>query len=70
MVEGDCMYSYALLESGCYYLIQEKEESPVSLDQSNGRNRLLPVCDQLCRSAGAGMEKENRPHLRYTGTAE
>lgn len=31
MVEGDCMYSYALLESGCYYLIQEKEESPVSL---------------------------------------
>lgn len=25
------MYSYALLEKGCYYLIQEKEESPVSL---------------------------------------
>lgn len=27
------MYSYALLEPGCYYLIQEKEESPVSLIQ-------------------------------------
>lgn len=25
------MYSYALLESGCYYLVQEKEESPVTL---------------------------------------
>ena len=23
------MYSYALLEKGCYYLIQEKEKSPV-----------------------------------------
>ncbi len=27
------MYSYALLEPGCYYLIQEKEESPVTLIQ-------------------------------------
>ncbi|MFI5124891.1 MAG: hypothetical protein ACHQDF_06165 [Chitinophagales bacterium] len=25
------MYSYALLEKNCYYLIQETEESPVSL---------------------------------------
>ncbi len=25
------MYSYALLESGCHYLVQEKEESPVTL---------------------------------------
>lgn len=25
------MYSYALLEPGCYYLIQEKEEEPVTL---------------------------------------
>ena len=25
------MYSYGLLESGCYYLIQEKMDSPVSL---------------------------------------
>lgn len=24
------MYNYALLEPGCYYLIQEKEESPVT----------------------------------------
>ena len=29
------MYSYALLEKGCYYLIQEKEESPVSLIKVN-----------------------------------
>ena len=29
------MYSYALLENGCYYLIQEKEESPVTLIQIN-----------------------------------
>lgn len=27
------MYSYALLETGCYYLIQEKEESPIELIQ-------------------------------------
>ncbi len=27
------MYSYALLEPGCYYLIQEKEDSPISLIQ-------------------------------------
>lgn len=25
------MYSYALLEPGCYYLIQEKEDAPVIL---------------------------------------
>lgn len=25
------MYSYALLETGCHYLVQEKEESPVTL---------------------------------------
>ena len=29
------MYSYALLEKGCYYLIQEKEETPVSLIKVN-----------------------------------
>ncbi|MGZ5134673.1 MAG: hypothetical protein ACXWCG_05975 [Flavitalea sp.] len=27
------MYSYALLENGCYYLIQEKEDSPIALIQ-------------------------------------
>ena len=25
------MYSYGLLETGCYYLVQEKMDSPVSL---------------------------------------
>lgn len=25
------MYSYDLLETGCYYLVKEKEESPVTL---------------------------------------
>ncbi len=29
------MYSYALLEKNCYYLIQETEESPVSLIKVN-----------------------------------
>jgi hypothetical protein len=29
------MYSYALLEKNCYYLIQEKEESPVNLIKVN-----------------------------------
>jgi hypothetical protein len=29
------MYSYALLEKGCYYLIQEKEENPLSLIKVN-----------------------------------
>jgi len=27
------MYSYALLENGCYYLIQEKEDLPIHLIQ-------------------------------------
>ena len=27
------MYSYALLENGCHYLIQEKEDSPITLIQ-------------------------------------
>jgi len=27
------MYSYALLENGCYYLIQEKEDLPIQLIQ-------------------------------------
>lgn len=30
-MEDYCMYSYALLEPGCYYLVQEKEEDPVTL---------------------------------------
>ena len=25
------MYSYGLLETGCYYLVQEKEDSPITL---------------------------------------
>jgi len=29
------MYSYALLEKNCYYLIQEKEEDPISLIKVN-----------------------------------
>jgi hypothetical protein len=29
------MYSYALLEKNCYYLIQEKEESPIELVKIN-----------------------------------
>jgi hypothetical protein len=29
------MYSYALLEKGCYYLIQEKEEGPIGLIMVN-----------------------------------
>jgi hypothetical protein len=29
------MYSYALLEKNCYYLIQEKEDDPISLIRVN-----------------------------------
>lgn len=29
------MYSYALLEPACYYLIQEKKEMPISLIRIN-----------------------------------
>ena len=25
------MYSYGLLEAGCYYLVQEKQDQPISL---------------------------------------
>lgn len=29
------MYSYALLEAGCYYLIQENEDAPIVLIKIN-----------------------------------
>jgi hypothetical protein len=29
------MYSYALLESGCFYVIQEKESAPLTLIRIN-----------------------------------
>jgi hypothetical protein len=29
------MYSYTLMETGCYYLVQEKEEGPISLIKIN-----------------------------------
>lgn len=29
------MYSYALLEPGCYYLIQEKKDDPITLIRVN-----------------------------------
>ena len=29
------MYSYALLEKNCYYLIQEKEQDPINLIKVN-----------------------------------
>jgi hypothetical protein len=29
------MYSYALLETGCYYLVQEKEDGPLTLLKIN-----------------------------------
>jgi hypothetical protein len=29
------MYTYALLEPGCYYLVQEKKELPISLIRIN-----------------------------------
>jgi hypothetical protein len=29
------MYSYALLEPGCYYLVQEKKDDPISLIRIN-----------------------------------
>ncbi|MEO6611459.1 MAG: hypothetical protein ABIT05_04980 [Chitinophagaceae bacterium] len=28
---GQCMYTYDLMETGCYYLVKEKEDSPVTL---------------------------------------
>ena len=30
-----CMYSYSLMEAGCYYLIQEKEDSGITLIKIN-----------------------------------
>jgi hypothetical protein len=35
LLKRRCMYSYALLEKGCYYLIQEKEQGPVGLIRVN-----------------------------------
>lgn len=29
------MYSYALMETGCYYLVQEKEDSAITLIKIN-----------------------------------
>ena len=53
------MYSLSLLEKGCYYLIQEKEEGPVGLIRVNlGTDRLCIVCVQLCRNGGDHLEKK------------
>ena len=63
------MYSYALLEPGCYYLIQEKEETEVSLIQVNLET------DHCLFVTKYGEEelmnwKKKRSYFRYTGVIE
>jgi hypothetical protein len=38
---GGAMYTYDLLEAGCYYLVKEKEDSMIYIDQGSTGNRSL-----------------------------
>lgn len=46
------MYAFELLESGCYYLIQEKENDPISLIKIN------MASDHCVYVSYFGMEEE------------
>lgn len=55
------MYSYALLETGCYYLIQEKEESEISLIQINLATDHCLFVSNYAEEPILGWKKKNDP---------
>jgi len=55
------MYSYALLEKGCYYLIQEKEETPVSLVKVNMESDNCMYVSRYGESTSLEWKKKTDP---------
>ncbi len=55
------MYSYALLEKGCYYLIQEKEEGPVGLIKVNMETDLCMYVSRYAESTLTVWKKKTDP---------
>ncbi len=57
------MYSYALLEPGCYYLIQEKEEDPVTLIKITVET---DQCLYVTRFAESPVLEWKKKQMRYS----
>ncbi len=55
------MYSYALLEKGCYYLIQEKEEGPVGLIKVNMETDYCMYVSKYAESMLVEWKKKSDP---------
>jgi hypothetical protein len=55
------MYSYALLEKGCYYLIQEKEEGPVGLIKVNMETDLCMYVSKYAETPLTVWKKKTDP---------
>ena len=55
------MYSYELLEPGCYYLVQEKKDSPVNLIR-------VSVATDHCMYVSRYEETETREWKRKNDT--
>lgn len=55
------MYSYALLEKGCYYLIQEKEADPVGLIKVNMETDHCMYVSQYADTALTVWKKKSDP---------
>jgi len=55
------MYSYALLEKGCYYLIQEKEEGPVGLIKVNMETDLCMYVSKYADATQTIWKKKTDP---------
>lgn len=62
-MEEICMYSYALLETGCYYLVQEKEESPVTLIKVTVETDHCLYVTRFAESPVMEWKKKNDPIL-------
>ena len=55
------MYSYALLEKGCYYLIQEKEQGPVDLIKINMETDYCMYVSQYADAEAIVWKKKTDP---------
>jgi hypothetical protein len=57
------MYSYALLEKNCYYLIQEKEDSPIELVKVNFETDYCMYVSKFIETTMLEWKKKSDPIL-------
>ena len=55
------MYSYALLEKGCYYLIQEMEAGPIGLIKVNMETDLCMYVSKYAETTLVEWKKKSDP---------